>query len=170
MIKPLKSDRGFTIMEILVVVAVISVIASTILLNTNLKRPGAELKEHASRIGKTLKLLMQEAILEDRNYALSLVPDSFIILEYNGQEWLPSEDRFILGLQKEHQYEDEVTIDNAIIAIEKTEKPVPHILILSSGEMSVFQWAIADRENNLRALVTSNMLGGITIEGPAESL
>lgn len=162
--------RGFTILEILVVVAVISVIASTILLNTNLKRPDTELKQHASRLGKTVQLLLQEAILEDRNYALSLIPFSFVILEYNGEEWLPSEDRFIKSLPKIHTYRDELTVDNALIAIEKTDKPVPHILILASGEMSVFQWQIDDPQNNLQIRIESNMLGNITIEGPVESL
>jgi len=169
-VKSPKTNRGFTIMEILVVVAVISIIASTILLNTTLKRPDTELKQHASRLGKTLQLLMQEAILEDRNYALSMVPKSFLILELQGGEWLPSEDRFIQSLKKKHVYFDELVIDENVINIEKSKKPVPHILILASGEMSIFEWGIEDRANNLRVKMSSGMLGNITIEGPAESL
>lgn len=165
-----ESSRGFTILEILVVVAVISIIASTILLNTNFKRPENDLKQHASMLGKTLQLLMQEAILDDRNYALSLLPESYLVLEYDGQEWLQSRDRFLVSLQKKHRYSDELIIDERIVIIEKTEKPVPHILILASGEMSVFQWDIEDRTNQLRVRLNSSMLGDIIIEGPAESI
>lgn len=169
-VKPRKNIRGFTILEILVVVGVISVIASTILLNTNLSRPDTEIKKHASTIGKTLQLLMQEAILEDRNFALSLLPGGYQILEYDGNEWSISKDSFFLKLQKKHDFTDELVIDNSIISVEKTDEPVPHILVLASGEMSVFQWNIEDRENDLRIRITSSMLGKILIEGPAQSL
>ena len=162
-------NRGFTIMEILVVVAVISIIASTILLNTNFHRPASELQKHASYLGKTLQLLMQEAILEDRNFAISVVPKGYLVLEYDGQEWIQSSDKFLLKLQKEHEYSDELIIDSNIVKIEKKDKLEPHILILSSGEMSVFEWNIEDKINNLRVKLNSTMLGDITMEGPLET-
>ncbi len=164
------SNNGFTILEILVVVAVISIIASTILLNTSFHRPANELKKHASHLGKTMQLLMQEAILEDMNFAISIVPENFMVLEYDGQQWTQTTDRFLQSLQKKHSYVDELVIDNNLIMIEKTDKVEPHILILGSGEMSVFQWDIEDRENNLRIKLISTMLGSITIEGPVETL
>ncbi len=162
-------NRGFTIMEILVVVAVISIIASTILLNTNFHRPASELQKHASYLGKTLHLLIQEAILEDRNFALSVVPKGYLVLEYDGQEWIQSNDKFLLKLQKEHEYSDELIIDSNIVKIEKKDKLEPHILILSSGEMSVFEWNIEDKINNLRVKLNSTMLGKITMEGPVDT-
>lgn len=168
--KPGRSNRGFTILEILVVVAVISIIASTILLNTNLSRPDNELKKHANTLGKTLQLLMQEAIIGDRNYALSLMPGAYQVLEYDGNEWSLTTDPFFLSLHGEHEFHDELVIDQNIIRIEKSEKPQPHILILASGEMSIFEWNIEDRENNFRVRINSSLLGKITIEGPAETL
>ncbi len=168
--KSYREASGFTILEILVVVAVISVIASTIILNTNFKRPDNEIKQHASRLSQSIKLLLQEAILDDRNFALSLQPKVFLILEYNGQEWLPSEDTFLKQLPQEHEYQDQVIVDNALVPIEKTDKPKPHILILSSGEISVFEWQIEDPDNGLKMKLTSNMLGDILVEGPVEVL
>lgn len=165
-----RASSGFTILEILVVVAVISVIASTILLNTSFKRPKTELKEHAQIVSKTLQLLMQEAILDDRNYALSLAPGLYQVLEYNGEDWLPTEQRFFQTIQQKHAYSDELIIDNTLVSIEKKKEPEPHILILSSGEMSVFQWDISDRDNQLHARLTSDMLGNIQLEGPEERL
>jgi len=52
----------------------------------------------------------------------------------------------------------------------KKDKVEPHILMLSSGEMSVFEWNIEDRKNNLSVKLNSTMLGKITMEGPEESL
>ena len=162
--------RGFTILEIMVVVAVISIITSTILLNTSFKRPENELKEYAGRLQKTLRLLMQEAILDDKNYALSVIPGGYVILEYNGQEWLPSEDKFLQKLSQTHTFEERVVIDNAEISIEKTDKPQPHILVLSSGEMTPFEWVVEDPDTELQVKLNSNLLGDIIMEGPSASL
>lgn len=166
----MKRQHGFTILEILVVVAVISIIASTILLSTDFSRSQNDLKKHATNLSKTLQLLMQEAILEDRNFALTIAPGSYAVLEYNGEKWLPSEDLFIKKLQRKYDYEDELTVDQVILKIHKTDPPEPQILILASGEMTVFQWDIIDHDNNLRVRLNSSLLGKITMQGPAESL
>ncbi len=168
-VKVVKSRRGFTILEILVVIAVVSIIASTILLNTQFKRPAANLKQHASTIGKTLKLLLQEAIINDRNFALSIEPGGYRVLLYDGENFIPSKEKFYLKLQKEHVFIDELIVDDQVVVIDKKKTPEPHILILSSGEMTVFQWDIEDQENRLKVRINSTFLGDIKIEGPMET-
>ena len=163
-------NRGFTILEILVVVAIISLSVTVILLNLSLSRPDRELGEHAQRLSKTMQLLMQEAILDDKNFALSVVPSGFLVLQYDGAEWQQTEDPFLKSLQQKHDYVDELVIDRNVVAIDKKDRPDPHILILSSGEMTPFQWDIKDGENRFSVRLLSNMLGRITIEGPTENL
>jgi general secretion pathway protein H len=161
------TQRGFTILEILVVVAVISIIASTIMLNTNFNRPEDALKKHTEKVTKTLKLLMQEAIINDTNYALSLVPGGYLVMEASGEEWVPSQDKFLKSLASQYSYSDELIIDNQIVSIEKKDKPDPHILILASGEMLPFEWHITDRENQISTVIKGNLVGDIISEGPA---
>ena len=165
-----RSARGFTLFEILIVVAVVVIIASTILLNLSFNRPENDLRDHAGRIGKTLQLLMQEAILDDRNFALSLEPGAFRVLEYSGQNWVVTEDAFLKGLERKHEYTDQLLINNQLINLEKSETPRPHILILSSGEMTVFQWDINDENNHLNMRLQSSLLGRIVMEGPSGTL
>jgi len=152
------------------VVAVISIIASTIMFSTQFNRPGERLKKHATDLSKTMRLLMQEAILQDRNFALSVQPGSYQVLEYNGEKFLPSDDQFIKKLARQYDYEDEIIIDQNIVKIEKSKEPKPQILMLASGEMTVFQWDISDRDNDLRVRLNSSLLGKIRMEGPAQSL
>jgi general secretion pathway protein H len=166
----MKPQRGFTILEILVVVAVISIIASTILLSSDFSRADDRLNKHGTDLSKTLQLLMQEAILQDRNFALSVQPGEYSILEYNGEKFVPSEDTFIKKIGRKYDYEDELSIDQNIVKIEKTKEPQPQILILASGEMTVFQWDIIDHDNDLRLRLNSSLLGKITMQGPAQSL
>ena len=59
---------------------------------------------------------------------------------------------------------------NRIIAINNQQPPQPHVLFQSSGEMSVIEWNIEDRENQLKMRLKSNLLGAIQIEGLAQTL
>ncbi len=150
-------------------IAVISIITSTILLNTQLHRPDNLLKEHASMLAKTMKLLLQEAIMNDENYALSLQPGGYQVLVFNGEAFVPSKQRFLTSLQKQHDYSDELLVDNQLVAIEDKQEPDPHILFLSSGEMSVVEWQIQDPDNQLNIQLNSNLLGDIQIAGPIDN-
>ena len=159
--------RGFTILEILVVVAIIAIILSTILLNTRFSRPETSLKQHAQTIGKTLRLLFEEATLEDVNYALWLQPGRYQVLQYDGESWQPVRDRLFARLARKHDYEDRLIVDGQPVPIEASEEPKPQILILASGDVSSFEWRILDRRNGLMVLLQGDALGQLSIEGPS---
>ena len=153
-------QRGFTIMEIIVVVAVISLIASAILLNTNFNRPADRLETHVEKLAKTLTLLLQEAILNDANYAISLLPNGYTVLQFNGETWSEPEDRFILSLKVTgSDYRDELTINQRLVVPVKADELQPHILLLASGETTPFEWVLRDEKNRLGSKITSDILG-----------
>lgn len=160
-------SAGFTILEILVVVAVLAISATTILLNANFSRPERALADHSQRLSKTMRLLYQEAILNDRNFALSIQPGQYLVLDFDGQGWVPSQEKFFAELLKPHEFSDEITIDRQLLVIEKQPEPQPHILILSSGETTPFEWDISDRDNQLHVSIKGNLLGDLLVEGPA---
>ena len=89
---------------------------------------------------------------------------------YSGQNWVVTEDAFLKGLERKHEYTDQLLINNQLINLEKSETPRPHILILSSGEMTVFQWDINDENNHLNMRLQSSLLGRIVMEGPSGTL
>ncbi len=158
--------HGFTILEILVVVAIIAIILSTILLNTRFSRPETQLQQHARMIGKTLRLLLDEATIEDVNYALWLQPGSYQVLQYDGESWLPVSGRLFKRLARKHDYEDRLIVDGRPAPVEASKKPKPQILILASGDTSSFEWRILDRRNGLMMLLRGDALGQLSIEGP----
>ncbi len=149
------------------VVAVIAIILSTILLNTRISRPETALQQHGRNLAKTLRLLLDEAQLEDVNYALWLQPGRYQVLIYDGENWLPMKDRLFTRLARQHAYEDELVVNGQPLEIGKSDKPRPHILILSSGETTPFDWRIIDRRNGLVLRLQGDGLGSTRIEGPA---
>ncbi len=165
----LSRGQGFTLLEILVVVVVIAIILSTILLNTRFSRPETMLQQHARNIGKTLRVLLDEAQLEDVNYALSLQPGGYRVLLYDGESWLPLQDRLFKRLARKHAYEDELIVDGQPVSIAESDKPLPHILLLASGETSAFEWHIRDSRNGLEVAIKGDALGRIAIEGPSST-
>ena len=81
---------------------------------------------------------------------------------------MKNDERFYAELQQKHRFQDELIVENKIVAIEEAEKPEPHILILSSGEMTPFEWVIEDRESRYKMHLKSNLLGKIVMTGPEE--
>ena len=88
------AERGFTLFEILVVVIIVSITVSAVLLSTNLSSDSNNLKVLGKDLSKLIRLLYQEAIFENRNYAVSLHHQGFQVLEYNGEDWVVADQSF----------------------------------------------------------------------------
>ncbi|MCP4335512.1 MAG: hypothetical protein GY785_22915, partial [Gammaproteobacteria bacterium] len=57
-------------------------------------------------------------------------------------------------------------IDDRVFDITTKSNPEPHILILSSGEMTLFEWRIRDELTQSGIVLQGNMLGGVLMSGP----
>jgi hypothetical protein len=127
--------------------------------NRDLKRVGKEL-------GKLFRLLNQEAVFESRNYAISLQDKGFVVLEFNEGKWLQTTDLFFNKVKMTESQDSQLIIENQIIDISTKTTPEPHILILSSGEMTPFEWRISDKLIKSGIVLQGNLLGGVLMTGP----
>lgn len=152
---------GFTLWEILVVVIIITVTVSVILLSSNLASDGNKLETHASQLNKLLRLLYQEAIFENKNYAISLHHQGFRVIEYNGEEWLFSEQQFFRKVNLEAPLTSDLLVSNRVVASVSDESAIPHIWILASGEMSPFEWTISDPDVATSITLSGDIFGKI---------
>jgi hypothetical protein len=57
-------------------------------------------------------------------------------------------------------------IDDQVIDISAKKTPEPHILILSSGEMTPFEWRIRDKLTQSGIVLQGNLLGSVLMTGP----
>ena len=162
----LSRQRGFTLFEILVVVIIVIITVSAVVFTTSLSRGDNDLKLLGSDLGKLFHLVYQEAVFENRNYAISLTTEGYSLLEYNGEEWALSEQAFFRRIKLEEAHRSTLIIDELEVAAVELDKLVPHILILASGEMSSFEWRIADTRLNTEIILQGDLLGNITVLGP----
>ena len=57
-------------------------------------------------------------------------------------------------------------IENRLVDTSSKTTPEPHILILSSGEMTPFEWRIDDDRTQAGIVLQGNLLGSVLMTGP----
>lgn len=118
-------------------------------------------------MSKLMQLLYQEAIFENRNFAISLKHNGYKVLEYDGQSWNVSDQSLFRRIRLNKAQESTLEIESKAVASVDEEKMTPHILILSSGEMTPFEWTINDNDSRTTVVLQGNLLGKIRMAGPS---
>jgi hypothetical protein len=154
----------------LIVVIIISVSITVILMSTSFQRDSEDLKVLGSDMSKLIQLLYQEAIFENRNFAISLKHDGYQLLEYDGQAWNELDQVLFRRIKLNEAQESILVVESLAVKSVDQEELIPHILILASGEMTSFEWTINDETTKNSIVLEGNLLGKIRMEGPTPQL
>jgi general secretion pathway protein H len=169
-------QRGFTLLEIVVVVLIIAVLATVAVLRLpDIGGGGRELDEEMRRLTALIELAGEDAILEGRDLGLRIDDDryAFYAFDHDLQAWqaLPEELR-------ERLLPEGITLDLVLegrpVTLEPAEaggeaggaepSPVPQVLILSSGESTPFQLTMESAFVDYDYLITGLPFGGTEVE------
>ena len=159
-------QRGFTLWELLIVVAIVAITISMVQLSVGLSDETRDLKSVGKSLGKLFHLLSQEAVFESRNYAISVQEKGFIVLEFNEGNWAPVDDSFFRKIKMTETQISELVMEDKVIDVSSETDPQPHILILASGEMTPFEWRILDSLSHSGIMLQGNVLGKVLMIGP----
>jgi len=161
-----QSQQGFTLWELLIVVAILAITVSMVQLSSGFGDNTRDLKRVGKDLGKLIHLLSQEAVFENRNFAISVQDRGYLVLQYEDGSWVPSGETFFKRFKMSESQQSELVIEDQVIDISAKTAPDPHILILSSGEMTPFEWRIRDQTIEHGILLQGNLLGGVLMIGP----
>jgi general secretion pathway protein H len=159
-------QRGFTLWELLIVVAIVAITLSMMQFSMGLGDESRELKRVGKDLGKLFHLLNQEAVFENRNYAISVQENGYMVLEYDGSQWSRVGESFFTRFKMAESQSSELIIEDLVVDITPKTDPEPHILILSSGEMTPFEWRIRDQRSQSGIVLQGNLIGGVLMTGP----
>jgi general secretion pathway protein H len=157
-------NKGFTLLEVLVVIALIGLIISAVQFNFSTKRPEDSLKKASHQFAALFESAANYGLLNNIELGLYISDKSYKFLGYDGLKWseipdqdwlaeqeLPEDITFNLELD-DLPIEDPLLFDSSLFteenesylsfdAIEKTkeEKPlIPQVYILSGGDITPF--------------------------------
>lgn len=187
-----RAQRGFTLIEISVVILIIGILATFLTLSIGSRPLDDRMHNEAKRLRQLLSLATDEAQLKGVQIGLEVGSDGYRFLKLNDdQKWVvydqsgPFRPRrlpqpFTLSLHLEghaikasalqHGSDSDSDTDSNSSDGDSGDKKatVPQILILSSGEMTAFKLDIGAPHNALHYQLSADALGRVKLEQQAD--
>lgn len=134
--------RGFTLIEILVVVVIVGIVTATALLSVRAGGEARLAREEIHRLERLVAVAIDEAVYRNLELGVEFVAGGYRFLVWDGATWSPMTD----GAMRERRWPDvlaaRLTVEARPVTLPRaypTEKPVPQVVLLSSGEVSAFE-------------------------------
>lgn len=154
--KTQQRQNGFTLLELLVVIVIVSILFTYTTLAIRSNSPEDLIKEEAFRLEHLIRLAMEETILRGEEYGLEVYVDGYRFLRLYDNQWQPlSTDKILHEREFANEIELEMHIEESKIFIDSVLDPLadkeadldeipedetkakvkPQIYLLSSGEI-----------------------------------
>jgi general secretion pathway protein H len=147
---PSSRASGFTLLELLVVIVIVSVLFSFLTLSIRGNSPEELIKEEAYRLNQLIQLALEQAVLRNTEYGLKFDTHSYQFLQLNENSWQTVEaDKLLRKRELPLEMEIELAIEQIDVVIadmyedseseddEETEKKLqPQVFLMSSEEIT----------------------------------
>jgi general secretion pathway protein H len=166
-------NKGFTLVEILVVVVIMAVVISLTVLSVNSTGRDSQLDEESRRIEGLVGLLHERALLEGRDFGMRIEPTAYEFVMYDTRidRWMP--------FDQEHEFRKrdlpkgvsfQLMLDSQIVVIKAVDHnlssdqapPAPQVAIAASGEGTPFRLTLLRDATHAQASVDGDALGKIS--------
>lgn len=164
-------QSGFTFIEILIVLVIMSITISFAVLSLGNRDEGAPIAKEARRLTRLLSLASEEAILQSRQLALEIDQDRYRFVAFDGEHWVAIKDDDLL--RERHLPEgvyinldvegDSVSIGN------KRASTTSRVYLFSSGEITPFTMTLNSANRRYQYQLTGDALGQVNYVGDVSS-
>jgi general secretion pathway protein H len=179
--------RGFSLIELLVVITIVGIVMSIALLSLGLLGDDRDLRTEGRRVIALIQVAQDEAVMQGREFGLELMVGAYRFVEYDPllnawgeligddtfrQRQLPEDyeldlfvegQRVLLDLEPASFGDPEETANQDL-----TENYAPHVLIFSSGDMTPFELHIRRPDQDQGVVLEANLLGDIKFASDEE--
>ena len=184
--------RAFTLIEMLVVLAIIGILVSITFLSFGILSDDDRLGREARRLSSLIEMVSNEAATQGRDFGLELMTAGYRFVEYDplldqwfeviGDDYLVQKNldegiEFTLRLeehnvllhpeaQESKRGRDE---DDVIPTRDLTDDYLPHVLIMSSGDVTPFELRFVRFADGGELILAMSLTGEIKIEVPDDA-
>jgi general secretion pathway protein H len=139
-----RPQAGLTLLEVLVVVALMAVIVGFAVLSVDLAGPERKAEQEAQRFVALLRQQCQDAVLDAQEYGVRFEPASYRFARWEQESW---DEFFDPPLYRPRPmppgFELSVLLDGRDVVLDTdVESHDPHVVCFSSGEMTPFNLQI----------------------------
>ena len=137
-------QRGFTLIEILVVVVIIALMAAVMTVAVGALGGDRQIEDEADRIADVLSVTLEQAELEGRDYGLRIEPDGYEVMVFDGRRgWTPAGgDRWFERHVLPPGLSVSLEAEGRLVLLRKAETPesrLPQVVTFSSGDVTPYR-------------------------------
>jgi len=165
----MRHQKGFTLLELIVVTLIVGVIIGSVGLSSSLNRQ-VDVKEEIERLAALIDLAAQESVFKSTEIAVEFEENNYRFLTLVDNEWQTIEaDRLLRERQLPASLEIELFIEGERkeifeLGLDADKKVPPRIFLLSSGELTPFEVNLKSSEGNTLYTLTGDINGALDIE------
>lgn len=165
-----RGGAGFTLLEILVIVAIIAVLASFAVLSIGGRALDDRLATEARRLRELMALAADEAVLQGAELGFIQTVEGYAFLALKDGRWLPLEDAGSLrGRELREPFYLELRVEGRPVKPLTREQATqealkPQVLLLSSGETTAFTLDLRAQEYAPHYRLEGDALGRLKLE------
>jgi general secretion pathway protein H len=177
--------RGFSLIEIMVVIAIIGLITAVVMIKFTGSSRDTELDQEAERLDALFDYVREQAELQTRDFGFRASDRgySFVVFDVLANQWRPvEEDDALRDRELPEGLEPHMVVEGRSIVLDREKKDLkdfqPQILIFANGDLSSFELSLqregaeqsarlyTDEQSDIRLLLP----GQVEEKGPAKRL
>jgi general secretion pathway protein H len=163
--------RGFTLIEILVVVVIIGVLSAGLLLSVTLTGRDRDLEKESDRLLALMNYVREQSELQTREYGLIFQDDYYEFVSYDMHRatWRSVfEDDALVLRRLPYGLDVKLKVETRPVVLKKPQDAkdkTPQVMIFSSGDLTQFEVTL-EREGGVRSITITTDDKGVLIEKP----
>lgn len=159
-------QRGFTLLELMVVLVIIGVLLSFVGLSTGGDSRAEQMQREATRLVALIDMASEQAVLRSEQLAIRFGDGDYEFMLLQAGKWAALQDDGPLrGRELPRGIELRLELEeNPPPGLQAEDAEAPQVFLLSSGEMTPFTLTFSAPESEQRYVVKASLLGRLELE------